>query len=67
MFELVEAEFRGLAVDKASDSAEKALRWRHHLSSDDVRKILYGRVVILASSVGTQESAQVNNADVSIV
>ncbi|KAK0229882.1 hypothetical protein EDD85DRAFT_849935 [Armillaria nabsnona] len=50
MFELVEAEFRGLAVDKGSEPAEKALRWRHHLSSDDVRKTLYGRVVILASS-----------------
>lgn len=53
MFELVEAEFRDLAVDKGSDPAEKALRWRRHLSSDDVRETLYGRVVILASSVDT--------------
>ncbi|SJL13142.1 uncharacterized protein ARMOST_16580 [Armillaria ostoyae] len=50
IFELVEAEFRGLAVDKNSEPAEKALRWRRHLTSEDVRKTLYGRVVTLASS-----------------
>ncbi|KAK0184551.1 hypothetical protein F5146DRAFT_241732 [Armillaria mellea] len=66
MFELVEEEFRGLAVDKGSDPAEKALCWRQHLSSENVRKTLYGRVVARASSYITTTPALTDDSEESV-